>query len=129
MSKISEEEIKKILPLNGPPLKEVKKYLKKYRDEYIVIKCGGSVLESKNLLNNFINDISVLKKLGFIPIIIHGGGKKISNKLHEAGIKSDFLNGLRITSEKSIGIVEEVLNNFNKEIIQGLKKMIVKVKQ
>ena len=88
MSKISEEEIKKILPVKGPSFEEVKNYLEKYNDEYIVIKCGGSVLINQNLFDNFIKDISILKKLGFIPIVIHGGGKKISIKLNEAGIKS-----------------------------------------
>ncbi len=122
MSKITEEVIKEILPLKGPSIKEVKNYLKKYNGEYIVIKCGGSVLIDQNLLNNFINDISVLNKLGFIPVVIHGGGKRISDKLNEAGIKSNFINGLRITGEKSINIVENVLNNFNKEIVEALKK-------
>ena len=122
MPKITEEEIKKILPEKGPSFKEVKNYLKKYNDEYIVIKCGGSVLVNQNLFNIFINDISILNKLGFIPIIIHGGGKRISKKLDEAGIKSDFINGLRVTDKKSITVVEEVLNNFNKEITEALKK-------
>ena len=122
MPKITEEEIKKILPLKGPSFEEVKNYLEKYNDEYIVIKCGGSVLVNQNLFNNFINDIAILNKLGFIPVLIHGGGKRISNKLNEAGIKSDFINGLRVTDKKSIGVVEEVLNNFNKEITEALKK-------
>ena len=122
MSKITEEEIKKILPLKGPSFEEVKKYLDKYNEEYIVIKCGGSVLVDQNLLNNFINDISVLNKLGFIPIVIHGGGKRISKKLYESGIKSNFINGLRVTDEKSITVVEEVLIKFNEEITKALKK-------
>ena len=122
MSKITEEEIKKILPINGPSFEEVKNYLDKYNDEYIVIKCGGSVLIDQNLFNNFISDISILNKLGFIPVIIHGGGKRISNKLNEAGIKSDFINGLRVTDAKSIIVVEEVLSEFNKEILDALKK-------
>ena len=122
MSKISEEEIQKILPIKGPSFQEVKNFLEKYNDEYIVIKCGGSVLIDKNLFNNFINDISILNKLGFIPVVIHGGGKRISNKLNDAGIKSNFINGLRVTDQKSINIVEEVLNNFNKEITVALKK-------
>ena len=122
MSKITEEEIQKILPLKGPSFEEVKNYLEKYNDEYIVIKCGGSVLVNQDLFNNFINDISILNKLGFIPVIIHGGGKRISIKLNEAGIKSDFINGLRVTDEKSINIVEEVLNSFNEEITEALKK-------
>ena len=121
MSKISEEEIQKILPIKGPSFGEVKNYLEKYNDEYIVIKCGGSVLVNRNLFDNFIYDISILNKLGFLPIIIHGGGKRISNKLNEAGIESNFIDGLRVTDEKSITIVEEVLNIFNKEIIDALK--------
>jgi acetylglutamate kinase len=121
MSKITEEEIQKILPLKGPSFEEVKNYLEKYNDEYIVIKCGGSVLNDQNLFNNFIDDISVLNKLGFIPIIIHGGGKRISKRLDEAGIKSNFVNGLRVTDKKSINIVEQVLNNFNEEITKSLK--------
>ncbi len=122
MSKISEEEVQKILPIKGPSFVEVKNYLEKYNDEYIVIKCGGSVLVNEELFKNFINDISILNKLGFIPIIVHGGGKKISIKLDEAGIKSNFIDGLRVTDEKSINIVEEVLNIFNKEITEALKK-------
>ena len=81
MLPIKEEDLKKILPSDGPSISEVKDYLEKYNDEYIVIKCGGSVLEDLNLFNIFIKDISILNKLGFIPIIVHGGGKRISNKL------------------------------------------------
>ena len=122
MSKITEEEIQKILPLKSPSFEEVKNYLDKYNDEYVVIKCGGSVLVDQSLFNNFINDISILNKLGFIPVVIHGGGKRISNKLKETGIKSDFINGLRVTDKNSISIVEDVLINFNKEITEALKK-------
>ena len=122
MSKLTEVEIKKILPIKGPTIEEVKNYLVKYNDEYIIIKCGGSVLVDKDLFNNFINDISILNKLELMPVIIHGGGKRISNKLNEIGIKSNFINGLRVTDEKSIKIVEGVLNNFNTEITDALKK-------
>ena len=122
MSKITKEKKKKILPLKGPSFEEVKNYLDKYNDEYVVIKCGGSVLVDQSLFNNFINDISILNKLGFIPVVIHGGGKRISNKLKETGIKSDFINGLRVTDKNSIRVVEDVLINFNKEITEALKK-------
>ncbi len=122
MLEISEIEIKKILPNGGPSLNEVKKYLDKYNDEYIVIKCGGSVLVNQNLFENFITSISILNKLGLTIIIIHGGGKRISNQLEAAGIKSKFINGLRVTDVKSITIVEEVLNIFNKEISEALEK-------
>ena len=122
MFKITDEEIRKILPIKGPSFDEVKRYLEKYNDEYIVIKCGGSVLVDQNLLKNFIYDISILHKLGLTPIIIHGGGKRISKKLNELGIKSDFINGLRVTDQKSINIVVEVLNDFNNELTESLKK-------
>ena len=120
MVPIQEEELKKIIPADGPSIPEVKSYLDKYNDEYIVIKCGGSVLVYQNLFDHFIDNISILKKLGFIPIVVHGGGKRISNKLSEQGIESKFLNGLRITDEKTIKIAEEVLIEFNKEIVEAL---------
>ena len=120
MSKITEEEIQKILPEKGPSFEEVKKYLDKYNKEYIVIKCGGSVLVDPKLFKIFIEDVAVLKKLGFNPIVIHGGGKRINNKLGELNIKSDFINGLRVTDKNTINIVEDVLIEFNKEIVNAL---------
>ncbi len=120
MLDIKEEELKTILPVDGPSTKEVKKYLEKYNDEYIVIKCGGSVLVDQNLFDIFIQDISTLNKLGFTPIIVHGGGKRISNKLNEIGLESKFIKGLRVTDKETIKIVEEVLIDFNKEIINAL---------
>ena len=122
MLEIKEEELKKILPSDGPSIDEVKRYLEKYNDEYIVIKCGGSVLVDQNLFDIFIKNITVLNKLGFIPIIVHGGGKRISNKLNELGIKSTFVKGLRVTEKETIQIVEDVLIKFNKEIVASLDK-------
>ena len=122
MLDIKEEELKTILPLDGPSTEEVKKYLEKYNDEYIVIKCGGSVLIDQNLFDIFIKDISTLNKLGFTPIIVHGGGKRISNKLNEIGLESKFIKGLRITDKETIKVVEEVLIDFNKEIINALDR-------
>ena len=122
MLEIKEEELNKILPSDGPSVDEVKKYLEKYNDEYIVIKCGGSVLVNNELFDIFIKDISILNKLGFIPIIVHGGGKRISNKLNEMDIKSNFIKGLRITGKETIEVVEQVLIEFNSEIIEALKK-------
>ena len=122
MLEIKEEELNKVLPSDGPSIDEVKKYLEKYNDEYIVIKCGGSVLVDNKLFDIFIKDISVLNKLGFIPIIVHGGGKRISNKLNELGIKSNFIKGLRVTEKETIEVVEQVLIEFNSEIIEALKE-------
>ena len=120
MLDIKEEELKTILPLDGPSTEEVKKYLEKYNNEYIVIKCGGSVLIDQNLFDIFIQDISILNKLGFTTIIVHGGGKRISNKLNEIGLESKFIKGLRVTDKETIKVVEEVLIDFNKEIINAL---------
>ena len=122
MLEITEEELKKILPTDGPSIDEVRKYLEKYNDEYIVIKCGGSVLVDQNLFDIFIKDITTLNKLGFITVIVHGGGKRISNKLNELGIKSEFIKGLRITRKDTIKIIEQVLIKFNQEIVKALKK-------
>jgi acetylglutamate kinase len=122
MSSLIEEELINILPEDGPTVEEVKKYLEKYNDEYIVIKCGGSVLVDQNLFDIFIKDITTLNKLGFIPIIVHGGGKRINNKLNELGIKSEFIKGLRVTTKETIEVVEQVLTEFNKEIVEALKK-------
>ena len=124
MSKITGEEIQKILPEKGPSFEEVKKYLDKYNKEYIVIKCGGSVLVDPKLFKIFIEDVAVLKKLGFNPIVIHGGGKRINNKLGELNLKSDFINGLRVTDKNTINIVEDVLIEFNKEIVNALKDQL-----
>ena len=121
MLPLKEEELIKIIPKDGPSVEEVKKYLDKYNDEFIVIKCGGSVLIDPNLFNIFIQDIAILNKLGFNPIIVHGGGKRINNKLNELNIKSNFINGLRVTDKNIINIVEDVLIYFNKEIVNALK--------
>ena len=129
MSKITGEEIQKILPEKGPSFEEVKKYLDKYNKEYIVIKCGGSVLVDPKLFKIFIEDVAVLKKLGFNPIVIHGGGKRINNKLDELNIKSDFINGLRVTDKNTINIVEDVLIEFNKEIVNALKSQSCKTRR
>ena len=121
MAAIEEVNLEKILPSNGPSIKEVKKYLEKYSDEKIVIKCGGSVLIDPNLFNLFISDIVIMKKLGLTPTIVHGGGKRINIKLKELNIESTFIKGLRVTNKDTIKVVENVLVDFNKEIVNALK--------
>ena len=122
-------DLEKILPKKGPSIEEVKKYLKKYNNEYIIIKCGGSVLNEPRLFKIFIQDIAILNKLGFNPIIVHGGGKRINNKLSELNIKSNFIKGLRVTDKDTINIVEDVLVNFNKEIANALKDQSCKTRR
>ena len=129
MSSLKEEELISILPKDGPTVEEVKKYLEKYNDEFIIIKCGGSVLVDPKLFKIFIEDVVVLNKLGFNPIIVHGGGKRINSKLSEVNIKSNFVNGLRVTDKDTIDIVENVLIEFNKEIVEALNKLACKAKR
>ena len=129
MSFLKEEELKNILPINGPSVEEVKKYIDKYNDELIVIKCGGSVLIDPNLFDIFIKDVAVLKKIGLSPIIVHGGGKRINSKLTELNIQSNFIKGLRVTDDKTINIVEDVLIELNKEIVNALKDQSCEAKR
>ena len=121
-------QIEQFWPIKGPSAKEVSKYIKKYRNEKIVIKCGGRVLLDPTLLDSMLEDIVVLKKLGLTPILIHGGGLGIKKKLDELNIESKFIMGLRVTDEKLIKIVEDVMVEFNKKIIKVLEKKSSKAK-
>jgi len=123
-----DNQIEQLWPDNGPSTKEVSKYLKKYQNEKIVIKCGGKVLLDPILLDGMIGDIAILKKLGLTPILVHGGGLGIKKKLDELNIESKFIMGLRVTDERMIKIVEEVMIEFNKEIIKALEKKSCKAK-
>ena len=114
-------KLENILPKNGPSIEEVKKYIEKYNNEIIVIKCGGSVLLKENLFEQFINDVSILNQLKINIIVVHGGGRNIKKKLDDRNIESKFIDGLRITDEKTIIIVEQALIELNLDIVQKLK--------
>ena len=114
--------IKKFWPKNAPDINSIPKYVEKYKKELIVIKYGGNVLIDRNIFNNFIEDISILNKLGLSIIVVHGGGPRIERKLKEKNIQTKFINGLRVTDKKVISIVEDVLIDFNKDIVDSLKK-------
>ena len=116
-------DLKKILPINGPPVKEVSKYIEKYKNDLIVIKYGGNVFIDRNIFDNFILDISILNKLGLSIIIVHGGGPRIQKELKKSNIDSKFIRGLRVTDKKIINIVENVLIDFNEDIVESLKKI------
>ena len=124
MSKeISLDEIKKFWPEKAPDINTVQKYVSKYEKEKIVIKYGGNVLIDRNVSNNFISDINVLNKLGLSIIVVHGGGPRIKRELDKKKIVSKFINGLRVTDKKIIDTVEEVLIDFNEDIVNSLKKL------
>ena len=112
----------KIIPKDGPSIKEVKKYIEKYKNDLIVIKYGGNVFIDRNIFNNFIEDISILNKLGLSIIVIHGGGPRIKKELEKSNIQSKFIRGLRVTDEKIINIVENVLIDFNHDIRNSLSE-------
>tara|TARA_Y100001970_G_scaffold253647_1_gene328580 strand:- start:512 stop:1381 length:870 start_codon:yes stop_codon:yes gene_type:complete len=124
MSKeISLDDIKKFWPEKAPDINIVKKYVSKYEKEKIVIKYGGNVLIDRKVFNNFISDINVLNKLGLSIIVVHGGGPRIKRELDKKKIVSKFINGLRVTDKSIINIVEEVLIDFNNDIVNSLKKL------
>ena len=123
-----DNKIKKYWPKNGPSTQEVEKYVKKYLKEKIVIKCGGRVLLDPVLFDNFIEDIVTLKKLGLTPIVVHGGGSRIKKKLDELNIETKFIMGLRVTNQKIIKVVEDVMTEFNKEIVEALEKKVCRAK-
>ena len=124
MSKeISLDDIKKFWPERAPDINIVQKYVAKYEKEKIVIKYGGNVLIDRKVFNNFIADIDVLNKLGLSIIVVHGGGPRIKRELDKKNIVSKFINGLRVTDKNIIDTVEEVLIDFNKDIVNSLKKL------
>jgi acetylglutamate kinase len=116
------DEVKKFWPQSAPNINNIKKYVEKYQNEKIVIKCGGNVLIDKDIFNHFIEDINILHKLGLSIIVVHGGGPRIKRELDKSNIQSKFIRGLRVTDERVINIVETVLINFNNDIVASLKK-------
>ena len=115
-------ELEKILPKDGPPIEEVHKYVQKYKNELIVIKYGGNVFIDREIFNNFVSDLKILNELGLSVIVVHGGGPRIKRELDKSNIKSKFIRGLRVTDKKIINIVENVLIDFNNDIVKSLKE-------
>ena len=114
--------IKNIWPKSAPNLNNIPKYIEKYKNELIVIKYGGNVLIDRAIFNNFIDDISILNQLGLSIIVVHGGGPRIERELTKKKIKTEFINGLRVTNKDVISIVEKVLIEFNEDIVSSLNK-------
>ena len=115
-------ELEKILPKDGPPIEEVHKYVQKYKNELIVIKYGGNVFIDREIFNNFISDLKILNELELSVIVVHGGGPRIKRELDKSNIKSKFIRGLRVTDKKIINIVENVLIDFNNDIVKSLEE-------
>jgi len=128
MKSVEEVNLELILPSNGPSINEVKKYLNKYKNEYIVVKIGGSVLNDETLFKILIEDISILKKMNFNPILIHGGGKRLTAKLNQLNIESKFIEGLRVSNKNVVKIAEKIFIEFNREILNEIKNYSVNAK-
>ena len=123
MSKeISLKEVKKFWPQTAPNINNIQKYIEKYQNEMIVIKYGGNVLIDRDIFNNFIDDIIILNKLGLSIVVVHGGGPRIKRELEKSSIQTKFIRGLRVTDDNIIKIVENVLIDFNNDIVNALKK-------
>ena len=121
MFEIISDEVKKVWPKSAPSISNINKYVEKYKNEVIVIKYGGNVLIDREVFNNFIVDIGILHKLGLSIIVVHGGGPRIKRELDKSNISSKFIKGLRVTDKKIINIVENVLIDFNKDIVNSLR--------
>jgi acetylglutamate kinase len=93
-------------------------FIQKFRGHLFVIKYGGSAMDDENAVERLLRDVVFLEAVGINPVLIHGGGKAITDRMREAGLRPKFVNGLRVTDEKSIRIVEEVLDgSINPQIV------------
>ena len=110
-------------PSDAPSLSEAKNYIEKYQNKKIILKYGGQVMATAQLSKAFAQDAAVCKRVGAIPIVIHGGGPQIKEKLKQQNLESKFILGLRVTDEKVIKVVEEVLlNEINPDLVNTIKK-------
>ena len=101
-------------------------YIQKFNRKIIVVKYGGSAMSNAELQKNVIKDVTLLKLVGFKPIIVHGGGKEISRWVGKVGKEAQFINGLRVTDEETMEIAEMVLNKVNKSLVSMVEELGVK---
>jgi acetylglutamate kinase len=107
--------------LRAATLIEALPYLQKFRGQTFVIKYGGSAMESDEAVERLLRDVVFLEAVGINPVLVHGGGKAISARMREAGLAARFVNGLRVTDESSIRIVEEVLDReVNPRLVKAI---------
>lgn len=101
-------------------------YIQRFNRKIIVVKYGGSAMVDEHLKRQVIQDVVLLKLVGFKPIIVHGGGKEISKWVSKSGMEPRFVNGLRVTDEATMEIAEMVLNKVNKSLVQLVNELGVK---
>ncbi len=98
-------------------------YIQRFNRKIIVVKYGGSAMVDEELKRRVIQDVTLLKLVGFKPIIVHGGGKEISKWVSKAGMEPEFINGLRKTDEDTMEIAEMVLGRVNKSLVQMVQEL------
>lgn len=101
-------------------------YIQQFNRKIIVVKYGGSAMSNEELQKNVIKDVTLLKLVGFKPIIVHGGGKEISRWVGKVGKEARFVNGLRVTDEETMEIAEMVLSKVNKSLVTMVQELGVK---
>ena len=107
-------------------LVEALPYIQKFNRKIIVVKYGGSAMSNEELQKNVITDVTLLKLVGFKPIIVHGGGKAISSWVSKVGKEAEFVNGLRVTDSETMEIAEMVLGRVNKQLVTMVQELGVK---
>lgn len=107
-------------------LVEALPYIQKFNRKVIVVKYGGSAMVDEKLKKSVISDVTLLKLVGFKPIIVHGGGKEISKWVGKVGKEPEFINGLRVTDEETMEIAEMVLGRVNKSLVSMVESLGVK---
>ncbi len=101
-------------------------YIQKFNRKVIVVKYGGSAMSDEELKKNVIKDVTLLKLVGFKPIVVHGGGKDISAWVKKVGKEAQFINGLRVTDDETMEIAEMVLGKVNKSLVAMVQELGVK---
>lgn len=101
-------------------------YIQRFNRKIIVVKYGGSAMVDEELKRNVIQDVVLLKLVGFKPIIVHGGGKEISRWVEKVGMEPQFIDGLRVTDQDTMEVAEMVLNKVNKELVSLIQALGVK---
>ena len=107
-------------------LVEALPYIQRFNRKVVVIKYGGSAMVDEELKKKVIQDVVLLKLVGFKPVIVHGGGKEISKWVGKVGMEPHFVNGLRVTDEATMEIAEMVLNKVNKSLVQLVNQLGIK---
>ena len=107
-------------------LVEAHGYIRAFRGRVVVVKVGGSIMDSGDALGALLDDIGFMRSVGMRPIVVHGGGKAISAAMAEAGMEPQFVQGRRYTDERTLAIVEHVLCNVvNKQIVNFMRGRLV----